>query len=49
MNPLVLQLGVAYTYLAEIPCAFLILCPFRAVRHRAAAVQVFQPTAYHPF
>lgn len=39
-HPLALQLGVAFTFLVEIPCAFLILCPLRVVRHWTAAVQV---------
>jgi len=38
-HPLALQLGVAFTFLVEIPCAFLILCPLRVVRHWTAAVQ----------
>ena len=43
------QLGVAYTFIVEIPCSFLILAPFRAVRHRAAAVQAsLQVTAPAP-
>jgi hypothetical protein len=39
LHPLVLQLGVAMTFVVEIPCAILMLCPFRSVRHWVAGVQ----------
>ena len=39
LHPLALQLGVAFTFLVEIPLAFMILCPLRVVRHWTAALQ----------
>ena len=38
-HPLALQLGVAFTFIIEIPAAFLILCPLRVVRHWTAGMQ----------
>ena len=38
LHPLALQLGVAFTFVVEIPCAFLILCPLRVVRHWTACI-----------
>lgn len=39
MHPLILQLGTAFTFILEIPCPFLVLVPFRSVRHGVAVVQ----------
>jgi len=36
----VLQFGVAFALFVEVPCSFLVLSPFRAVRHAVGCLQV---------
>ena len=38
-----LQLGVAFTYIVEIPCAFLIVLPFRTTRSSLKFFKDFSP------